>query len=1566
MKHSHCAMMALAAALAGWGSQSFGAQPAGGMFGVTYGAGKFVAVGNGGAVFTSPDGFAWAAQSLPFYPDLRGVAYGDGLFVAGGRGDSFSTLNRVLHTSPDGAAWTPVADTGGGPGTPLAVTHGGGAFVAVGDLGMILRSTDGVAWTNHVFNSNITFYAVTHANGQFVAVGEGSLPPQQWWWTGLIYTSSNGIHWTLRAQPVQGQQAVTHGNGLYVSAGDYGNRATSFDGVNWTEHQGGIATNQPPSTNAPTVYFQSLAHGFGKFLAGSSSGEILSSLNGVHWTTRRVATYVPLNSIAVGGGRAVAVGGYEFGVGAIRVTTNGQTWADPFQPLTAPLLTQQPWEQSVLAGYSATFNAAAAGNPQPIYQWRKNGADLPGATEMELTFAAATTNDAGLYTVVAFNELGSVTSAPVRLEVIEQAPYFYQQPWSQEVAAGSSLYLYAASDGAPPPAYQWFFNGTPLAGQTNFYLYLSSVTGVNAGEYSVTASNYVGVATSWTADVRVPPMVIFQQPAPAYTTSGGSFFLDVRVQSFLPILSYQWRLNGANVPGANQYYYQPFGVTPAQAGNYDVVIHNTSGAVTSRVAVVGIDAMAPYFTSHPPTQTAYAGGNAYFGATVIGTTPFAYQWRHAGTNIPGATNPSFIRLVLKTNDAGAYDVVVGNPVGVSTSMVAQLTVLVQAPVFSGHPQSQSVGLASWMYLNCGASGIPFPDFQWQFNGTNIAGATNTWLYFPSVGSNDAGQYRVIASNVAGVATSQVATVTVFTQAPIFTAQPQSQAVYWSQDASFHANAYGAPAPAYQWQFDGVDIPGQRAPSLHLSNVSTNDAGGYTVVISNFLGSVTSTVAYLVVNTAPPGNVHISPNQTVLEGSTVYLSGGAFGAPAPALLLRFQGQPLAHPFSPSGGFTLLDVTTNDSGPYQIVATNFYGAATSVVSQLTVVPGGPLDRWKRRNPLPQEKNLLSVAHGAGRYVAVGETGAIVTSTDGANWTAEPLRTDSFINAVTFGSGLFVAAGGPGNILTSTNGVNWTPRLQVPDNTLFAVAYGNGRFVAGGYQVAYVSTNGLDWEDAGFVSPYIRGLAFGNGRFVSAGDPVGQFPFWTSTDGVNWEPAAHQAYDYMENIAYGGGQFVAVGSGGTILTSGDGVAWTRRTTSTFRRLIDVAYGNGRFIAVGARGTMLSSTDGAAWAVVDPGTPDRLEGIGYGGGLFVAVGENGTTITSPDGVAWAKQNRGPTRDLDGMTLGPGLLAAVGKFGAVITSTDGVHYAEQVTGTTNDLHGIAWGGGLYVAVGDPGVIITSTNARDWNVQTSGTFAYLKSVAYGDGAWVAVGSLGTILSSTDGATWTPRASGTFNELQDVAWGNGLFMAVGDSFNTYRTVRVSTNGIDWLSRDVNSSKNLRSILFTNDQFVITANDGLLLTTTNGSSYQFRYTPYPFNGYNVRGAAWAAGQWVVVGNYGYIHTSSNLVNWTTRVSRTRENLHGVRWFNGTFVTIGNRGTVLQSGRPLGPELRPRGFTPGGEFELGLDGEFGVAHRVQHSADLDHWTDLVTVTNIATTVPVRDPAPPPSRRFYRALAP
>jgi hypothetical protein len=88
-------------------------------------------------------------------------------------------------------------------------------------------------------------------------------------------------------------------------------------------------------------------------------------------------------------------------------------------------------------------------------------------------------------------------------------------------------------------------------------------------------------------------------------------------------------------------------------------------------------------------------------------------------------------------------------------------------------------------------------------------------------------------------------------APVITTQPASQTAAVGSNVQFSVVATGTPAPAYQWNKNGVALNGANSASLTLTNVQMTDAGDYTVTVSNSVGGVTSDKATLTVNAAPP-------------------------------------------------------------------------------------------------------------------------------------------------------------------------------------------------------------------------------------------------------------------------------------------------------------------------------------------------------------------------------------------------------------------------------------------------------------------------------------------------------------------------------------------------------------------------------------------------------------------------------------------------------------------------------------------------------------------------------------------
>ena len=251
------------------------------------GGGQFALVGNGGAVFTSPQGDAWSGYTAGPTQRLHAVAWNDQNFVAVGYdGNIFASL--------DGASWT--QQTSNTTRILWGIAWGGGTFVVVGDNGTVLTSPDGQTWTPRSSGTPGRLCCVAWSGDTFVAAGDG----------GDIRTSPDGVTWTVSSSGVYAQiNAVAWGGGQFVAAGlpappylgGYECLLTSPDGVTWTRR----------SSGAPRAH-QAIAAGGGRFVIVGASGSIITSPDGVAWTTRTSGTTAGLNAVVYNGIQFVAAG----------------------------------------------------------------------------------------------------------------------------------------------------------------------------------------------------------------------------------------------------------------------------------------------------------------------------------------------------------------------------------------------------------------------------------------------------------------------------------------------------------------------------------------------------------------------------------------------------------------------------------------------------------------------------------------------------------------------------------------------------------------------------------------------------------------------------------------------------------------------------------------------------------------------------------------------------------------------------------------------------------------------------------------------------------------------------------------------------------------------------------------------------------------------------------------------------------------------------------------------------------------------------------------------------------
>jgi hypothetical protein len=169
-----------------------------------------------------------------------------------------------------------------------------------------------------------------------------------------------------------------------------------------------------------------------------------------------------------------------------------------------------------------------------------------------------------------------------------------------------------------------------------------------------------------------------REPVSRAAAAGESVVLRTEVLGW-PLPSLQWRLNGINIPGATGPNLTLASFGTADVGDYTVVASNSVGVVTSAVArLAGYWQTTPQIVSSPASLTRYAGGNAVFSVTSVSTNPLAYRWMFNDNPLehPYATQPALLLTNLDAGQAGRYAAVVSNAMGVVTSSVATLTVLV--------------------------------------------------------------------------------------------------------------------------------------------------------------------------------------------------------------------------------------------------------------------------------------------------------------------------------------------------------------------------------------------------------------------------------------------------------------------------------------------------------------------------------------------------------------------------------------------------------------------------------------------------------------------------------------------------------------------------------------------------------------------------------------------------------------------------------------------------------------------------------------------------------------------------
>lgn len=418
--------------------------------------------------------------------------------------------------------------------------------------------------------------------------------------------------------------------------------------------------------------------------------------------------------------------------------------------LYPPQFTSQPVSRSTNVGANVTFSAQVS-NPTPSnFQWRKDGNNLSGAVGMSYTLYNVQFADAGNYSVFVSNAAGGTTSSNAILNV-GLFPTFTSQPSSLTVTQGQSATFSASADGML--SYFWCKNGTPIAGATNTTFTIPAAFGSNAATYTVVVSNFLKSITSTGAVLTViVPASISVQPANQIVGEGSNTTFTVLAAG--TALSYQWFKGSANIPGATAFSYAINNVQFSDQADYTVTVSNILNVVTSDAATLTVRRFPPDILIPPASQAIPVGSNATFTVLATGTT-LSYQWRKDETNSLDAVGPELLLANVTLADSGGYSVIVTNPLGSVTSIVAQLNVG-YAPVIVLQPVSVTNYPGGTAFFSCTTTGSPPLNLQWLVNGLPAPNQTNTTLTVTNLQHSDFGYYALAATNIFGGTTSSSA------------------------------------------------------------------------------------------------------------------------------------------------------------------------------------------------------------------------------------------------------------------------------------------------------------------------------------------------------------------------------------------------------------------------------------------------------------------------------------------------------------------------------------------------------------------------------------------------------------------------------------------------------------------------------------------------------------------------------------------------------------------------------------------------------------------------------------------